>query len=312
MAQEKSFRPTTFEDYQGQEKVKKALKIYIKSAKKRNDTLDHTIIYGNSGLGKSTLANIIANEMGGRFRVYAAPSIKKISDVMDILLNTEKGDIIFLDEIHRLSSKCEEQLFLAMEQFTIEAIIDDLPQRVDLPHFTLIGATTSHGMLSEPFRNRFGISVNLQPYKNDDMIKLVHRSFKAMNITIESDIVAKMIADRGRGVPRIINNFVRRVRDFAIAMNSSSITQEVVEETFDILEIDSNGLTKQDYSYLEALRSFNNRAVGIDLLSAKMNEDKSTVENTIEPYLLQKGYIIRTPRGRMITEEGKEFVYERD
>lgn len=307
MAVEKSFRPVSFDDYQGQEKAKKALKIYIKSAKMREDTLDHTIIYGGSGLGKTTLANIIANEMGGRFRVYAAPSIKKVSDVIDILLSIEKGDILFLDECHRLNAKCEEQLFVAMEQFTVEAIIDDMPQKIELPHFTLIGATTSHGMLSEPFRNRFGISVELQPYSDNHMTNLVIKSFEAMKMKIDNE-AAKMIAVRGRGVPRIINGFVRRVRDFAIALGSETVNKEVVETTFEILDIDKNGLTAQDRRYINTLKSFGqHKAVGIDLICAAMNDDKATVENAVESYLIQKGFVIRTSRGRKLTQKGIEL-----
>lgn len=307
-----SFRPMTLEDFQGQDKVKRALNIYIKAANMRDDCLDHTIIYGNSGCGKTTLANVIANEMGTRLRAYSAPALKKVSDIIDILLSVEKGDIIFIDEIHRLSSKCEEQLFIAMEQFVVDADLDGVTDRVNIPHFTLLGATTSHGMLSEPFRNRFQINVELTPYKIDHMVKIVKKSFEMMNTKINNEC-AKMIADRGRGVPRIVNGYVRRVKDFATVMNDGEINKEVVETTFEVLEIDAFGLTQQDHRYLTTLvKEFKNKSVGIDLLAAALNDDKTTLESAVEPYLIQNGFVRRTPRGRIATEKAIQLINEQE
>lgn len=309
MADEKSFRPMTFDDYQGQDKAKRALKIYIASAKARNDTLDHVLVYGSSGLGKTSLANVIANEMGGSFKVYMAPSIKKVDDVNDILMNVQEGDILFLDEIHRLNSKCEEQMFAAMEQFVLEAVIDDMPQKIDLPHFTIIGATTSAGMLSEPFRNRFGITIELESYSDDTMSKLVKRSFEGLKMECP-DECAQSIALRSRGVPRIANGFVRRVRDFAYALSDGQVTLDTVDATFEVLEIDPLGLTRQDRKYMRTLLNYRGKAVGLDLLAAAMDDDKTTLESAVEPYLIRKGYVMRTPKGRMLTETGTNIARE--
>lgn len=304
-----SFRPNTLEDFQGQDKVKKALNIYIKAAKVRGDCLDHTIIYGTSGCGKTTLANVIANEMKANLREYSAPAIKKVSDIIDILLNINEGDILFIDEIHRLNSKCEEQLFIAMEQFVVDA--DSEEGRVDLPHFTLLGATTSHGMLSEPFRNRFQISIELTPYKVDHMTKIVKNSFSRINTEID-DKCAEMIAGRSRGIPRVANGFVRRVKDFAIVLNNGEINESIVEDTFAVLEIDSLGLTKQDHRYLHVLtHEFRGKSVGIDLLAAALNDDKTTLENAVEPYLMQKDLVRRTARGRIATEKAYEIMKDK-
>ena len=309
MADEKSFRPMTFDDYQGQDRAKRALKVYIASAKARHDTLDHCLVYGSSGLGKTTIANVIANEMGGNFKVYMAPSIKKVDDVNDILMNVQEGDILFLDEIHRLNSKCEEQMFAAMEQFVLEAVIDDMPQKIDLPHFTIIGATTSAGMLSEPFRNRFGITIELESYSDETMSNLVKRSFRGLKMDCP-DECARSIALRSRGVPRIANGFVRRVRDFAYALSDGEVTMDTVDATFDVLEIDPLGLTRQDRKYMRTLLNYRGKAVGLDLLAAAMDDDKTTLESAVEPYLIRKGYVMRTPKGRMLTETGTNIARE--
>lgn len=305
-----NMRPTTLSDYQGQDKIKKAMTFYIKAAKMRGDCLDHTIVYGPSGLGKTTLANIIANEMEQQIYAVGAPTIKTVDDLRAVLLNLEKGQILFIDEIHRLSKKLEEVLYFAMEDYVLDITVNEVRERIELEPFTLIGATTSRGALSEPLRNRFQISLELLPYEKNHLAGIVEKTFEKMDMVIDYDC-ALCIAERGRGVPRIVNSFVRRVADFAMVMNNGEVNMEVVEETFDFLGVDKYGFTEQDRRYLNILvNKFNNKAVGIDTLRGALNDDKRTIENTVEPYLIQKGYIRKTPKGRVITEEGFSIVKE--
>ena len=301
-------RPTYLDEYQGQDKIKKALTFYIKAAKMRGECLDHTIIYGPSGLGKTTLANIISNEMDKDLFTVAAPTLKTVDDLRSVLMNLEPGQILFIDEIHRLSKKLEEVLYFAMEDFVMDITVNDIKERIELSPFTLIGATTSRGALSEPLRNRFQITLELTPYNENHLAGIVQKTFERLEMTID-DECALAIAQRGRGIPRIVNGFVRRVADFAMIMNDGTVNREVVEEAFDFLGIDNYGFTEQDRRYLTVLvDQFKSKTVGIDTLCSALNDDKKTIENTVEPYLIQVGFIRKTPRGRVITEEGFNIV----
>lgn len=303
-------RPTKLSEYEGQDKIRKALSFYIKAAKMRGDCLDHTIIYGPSGLGKTTLANIISNEMEAELYTVSAPTIKTTQDMISILLTISEGMVLFIDEIHRLPKKVEEVLYFAMEDFVVDAEVDGVKTRTEIPCFTLVGATTAKGMLSEPLRNRFQISLELVPYQTKSLVDIVIGSAAKLGSVID-EACARMIAERSRGVPRIANGFVRRVQDFALVTNEGKIDKDVVEETFDFLGIDENGLTEQDLRYLGTIaKNFQMKTVGIDTLCSALNDDKTTIERTVEPYLIQKGYVRKTPRGRVLTEEGYKIGRE--
>lgn len=308
MTQEKNYRPTTLADYCGQPQIKEMLEIYIAAAKMRNEALDHVIVYGPSGMGKSTISHIIANEMGAKCITQAAPALKTKDDLVDLLTGLSKGDVLFLDEIHSLNKKMQEVLFVAMEEYYVNVVTEDGIFRQDIPHFTLIGATTDFGKLSEPVRNRFQISLELLPYENDHIARIVANSFAAIgvNITFED---ALSIARRTRGIPRVANSYVRRVYDVALVLNNGEINEEVVNKTFKMAGIDKNGLTRQDINYLTLLDS-SGRTLGVDSVASYLNVDKATLENVIEPYLMAQGYIVKTPRGRSITVAGKEVVKE--
>ena len=306
------FRPNFLDEYFGQDKIKKALKLYIKSAKIRQDCLDHIIIYGNSGLGKTTLANIIANEMNSDLISISAPSIKTVQEMVDILMNLNKHSILFIDEIHRLPKKIEEVLYFAMEDFLIETDNDGIKERVEMSPFTLIGATTQVGMLSEPMRNRFQITLELIPYNIETLTEIVVASIEKMEGTISKEC-AKLIAKRSRGIPRIANGFVRRVRDFALVLNNGEINKDIINETFEFLDIDENGLTAQDRRYIEILyKKFGKKAVGIDTICSVLNDDKKTIETVVEPFLIQLGFVVKTPRGRIICNEAIQSIRKGD
>lgn len=252
----------------------------------------------------TTLANIIANEMEQELVEVSAPSLKTLEDLRSVLLNIQEGQILFIDEIHRLSKRLEEILYFAMEDFCVDTTVGDFKERVELPHFTLIGATTSKGTLSEPLRNRFQISIELVPYTNEHLSEIIYQTFEKLDVLISEDCSLE-IARRARGIPRIANGFVRRIADFAMVLKSEGITKEIIDEAFDFLGVDKYGFTEQDRRYLKILlEKFKTRPVGIDTLSGALNDDKKTIENTVEPYLIQKGYIRRTPKGRILTEEG--------
>lgn len=303
-------RPIILEQYQGQEKIKKALSFYIKAAQMRGECLDHILIYGPSGLGKTTLANIIANEMRKRIIAIAAPTIKKVKDIIDLLTQLKEGQILFIDEIHRLPIKIEEILYMAMEDFVIDIDDEDIKERIELPYFTLIGATTAMGMLSEPMRNRFQINLELTPYEEKDMIKIIQESAYKIGGFIDEDC-AKEVARRSRGIPRVANGFIRRIQDFAMVTNDNFIDMDVVEETFDFLGIDKNGFNNQDIKYLKLFKEiFGEKPVGIDTLAAVLNEDKNTIEKAIEPYLIHEAFIIKTPRGRILTKKAFKYLKE--
>lgn len=312
MDNQNNLRPVYLNDYKGQDSIRKALNFYIKAAKMRKEPLDHTLIYGASGLGKTSLANVIANEMGGKCISVSAPTLKKVTELGNIIEQIQENDILFIDEIHQLSIKLEETLYFAMEDYTLDKIIGSGPDaehiKIELPKFTVIGATTQRGKLSEPLRNRFGITLELKIYSNEYISEIIKRSARILNAKID-DTAATGIAQRSRGIPRIANNFLKRVKDFAMIMNDGIINSEVVEETFDVMDINKNGLTRQDREYLKTLiKKFDFGPVGVTTLASAMNDSQKTMEETIEPYLIQEGYIVRTPRGRKATKKAYEMM----
>ena len=302
---ENSLRPRKLEDYVGQEKIKENLKIYIEAAKQRGEPLDHVLLYGPPGLGKTTLSAIIANEMGANIRITSGPAIEKQGDLAALLTNLNPGDVLFIDEIHRMPRYIEEILYPAMEDFSLDIIIGKGPSarsiRLDLPKFTLIGATTKAGSLSSPLRDRFGIINRLEMYSNEQLESIVKRSASILNIEI-TDKGAKEIASRSRGTPRIANRLLKRVRDFAQVKNDGVITDEIADMALNSLEVDKIGLDNNDIRYLEnIIKKFAGGPVGLDTIASVIGEDVDTVEDVIEPYLMQIGYINRTPRGRSVT-----------
>ena len=300
-----SIRPKTMDEYIGQDKVKESLKIYIDAATQRKEALDHCLLYGPPGLGKTTLAAIIANEMGSSIRVTSGPAIEKPMDLAAILTNLGPMDVLFIDEIHRISRAVEEILYPAMEDFSLDIIIGKGPSaqsvRLSLPPFTLIGATTRAGLLSAPLRDRFGIISRLELYKPEDLMQIVLRSANIMNIDIAANGAAE-IASRSRGTPRIANRLLRRVRDFAQVRANGEITEKTADEALRMLEIDKLGLDATDKKMMTSIISnFGGGPVGLDTLAATIGEDTSAIEDVYEPYLLQLGFINRTPRGRCAT-----------
>lgn len=306
-----SVRPTKLKDFIGQEKTREKLEIFIESAKYRNDSLEHTLFYGPPGLGKTTLANIIANEMNANIKVITGPSIEKTGDLVAALTSLSKDDVLFIDEIHRLNKNIEEILYPAMEDFFIDITIKEPKTktiRIALPRFTLIGATTKAGSLSKPLRDRFGILCPLEYYSNGEIAQILERSSKIMNLDIEDDGIS-FLSKMCRATPRIANRLLRRVRDYAIVKNSGKISLGIIKNCIDLLDINENGLDKADMELLKALKSsFNSKPVGLETLAHFIGEDAQTIEDMYEPYLLKQGYISRTPRGRIITEKGIELI----
>lgn len=303
---EKTLRPQCLDDYIGQEKAKSTLKIYIEAAKQRHDSLDHVLFYGPPGLGKTTLAGIIANEMGVNMKVTSGPAIEKPGEMAAILNNLQEGDLLFVDEIHRLNRQVEEVLYPAMEDFAIDIMIGKgstaRSVRLDLPHFTLVGATTRAGLLTAPLRDRFGMIHHMEFYTEDELKLIIKQSAKVLNVKIE-DAGATELARRSRGTPRLANRILKRVRDFAQVKYNGVITKTVAHTALDLMDVDTLGLDRVDRNILVTIiEKFGGGPVGLDTLAASIGEDAGTIEDVYEPYLLMKGLIDRTPRGRVATQ----------
>ncbi len=308
---ESSLRPSSFEDYVGQEKIKSNLAIAIAAAKKRADVLDHVLFYGPPGLGKTTLAHIIAAQMGAAIKVTAAPMIEKAGDLAAILTNLQSGDVLFIDEIHRLSPAIEEVLYSAMEDFRLDIIIGSGPAaqtiKIDIPHFTLIGATTRAGMISAPLRDRFGMQFRLQFYTHAELARIVQIASVKLGKESASDASAE-IARRSRGTPRIALRLLRRIRDFAEVRDEGAISHDRAREGLEALGVDEQGFDEMDIKYLEILFDAKRRTLGLSTIAAALSEDEGTIEDVIEPYLLANGYIEKTAKGRIATDKAREAL----
>ncbi len=311
-AEENALRPKTLEAYVGQSKVKENLKVYMSAAKQRGEALEHVLLYGAPGLGKTTLAHIIAGEMGGQLKLTSAPAIERSGDLAAILTNLNEGDVLFIDEIHRLNHSVEEILYSAMEDYALDIIVGKGPSarniRFALKRFTLIGATTRAGMIANPLRDRFGIMCRLELYTPAELREIVERSAKTLNINMDP-AAAEEISRRSRGTPRIANRLLKRVRDFSTVNGSESVTLDDAKFALGRMEIDGLGLDETDRAILRAMaEKFGGRPVGLETLAATVNEDAGTIEDVYEPYLLQLGFIARTPRGRVILRGGYEHI----
>ncbi len=303
-----SLRPRNLNEFVGQDKIKESLDIFIQAAKKREEPLEHTLLYGSPGLGKTTLAHIIGREMNANVRITSGPAIERAGDLAAILTNMEEGDVLFIDEIHRLNRLVEEVLYPAMEDYALDIVIGKGPSartlRIDLPKFTMIGATTRLSLLSSPLRDRFGSIYRIDYYQNNEMEKIVERSSRILNCKVEDD-AAEKIAARGRKTPRVANRLLKRVRDFAEVKGDGIITSDICNGALEMLQIDQHGLDDIDRRILKTIvEKFNGGPVGLNTLAASTGEEMATVEDIYEPYLMQLGFLARTPRGRVVTDLG--------
>lgn len=309
---EKTIRPQVFDEYIGQTDVKENIKVFVTAAKMRNTSLDHVLLYGPPGLGKTTLSHIIANELGVNIKTASGPTIEKSGDLAAILSTLEPYDVLFIDEIHRIPRYIEEILYSAMEDFKLDIVIGTEGQsrniNIDLPPFTLVGATTRAGDLSSPLRDRFGITCKLNYYTTEELKTIVKRSARVLNLNID-DKAAEIIAKRSRKTPRIANRLLKRVSDFALVKGLDIINESITNESLKRLNVDESGLDKTDIEYLESLiNKFNGGPVGIESIAASIGEEQTTIEDVIEPFLLQEGFIKRTIRGRQVTEKTYEYL----
>ena len=307
-----SIRPSTIDEYIGQKEVKENIDIYIKAAKMRNEALDHVLLYGPPGLGKTTLAYIIANEMGGNIKVASGPAIEKTGDLAAILSSLEEGDILFIDEIHRMPRFVEEILYSAMEDYVLDIVVGSDSSsrniRIELPPFTLVGATTRAGDLSSPLRDRFGIVAKLNFYTDEELTKIIKRTSNVLDTPIEEDAAIEL-ARRSRGTPRIANRLFKRVRDFALVIGDGTITKKIIEKSLSKLKVDNLGLDETDYNLLKSIiEKFNGGPVGIEAIASSIGEEQTTIEDVYEPYLLQTGLLKRTSRGRIVTEKAYKHL----
>ena len=307
-----TIRPVSLDEYVGQSEIKENLGVFIKSSVMRGETLDHILLYGPPGLGKTTLAYIIANELGTNIKTASGPSIEKTGDLAAILSTLEEGDVLFIDEIHRIPRYIEEVLYPAMEDFYLDIVVGSEGSsrniKINLPHFTLVGATTRAGDLSSPLRDRFGIISKLNFYTEDELYQIIKRTSRVLDTPITDD-AARELARRSRGTPRIANRLFKRVRDFALVYGDGIINKEILDNSLDRLKVDKTGLDDTDYNLLLAIvERFNGGPVGLEALASSIGEESSTIEDVYEPYLLQQGYLKRTARGRVVTDKTYEYL----
>ncbi len=313
---ESSIRPQLLNEYIGQSEVKENIKVFVEAAKMRNESLDHVLLYGPPGLGKTTLAFIIANELGVNIKTASGPAIEKSGDLAAVLSNLEPGDVLFIDEIHRMPKFIEEILYPAMEDFTLDIVVGgengSRSIKIDLPPFTLVGATTRAGDLTSPLRDRFGIICKLQYYTTEELTDIVNRTSRVLDTKIES-VAAIELAKRSRGTPRVANRIFKRVRDFALVEGNGSIDLDITKKALKRLKIDDSGLDEIDINLLKTIiEKYNGGPVGIDTLATSIGEEVSTIEDMYEPYLIQEGFLKRTTRGRMVTDKTYEYLHVKD